>query len=523
MSVGRFVQQAKQCLQKQAEYSKLNAFVLPITSHEPLLQRCQDADDRQVNGGPLSPIDGQLVAIKENICTLHEWTTCASAILQGYQSPFSATVVEKLTAAGAVLAGKTNLDEFGMGSHCLNSIHGPVKSSWSKSGEDRTVGGSSGGSALAVGTQQCFAALGTDTGGSVRLPAAWTGTVGFKPSYGMVSRFGVVAYANSLDTVGVMARDVAAAKKVYDQICGHDPHDPTSLPPSSLSRIQTHLQQSRRNPHKFRIGIPIEYLVSELDPTIRTAWSLALHSLHKQGHTIHHISLPTTKSALSAYYVLAPAEASSNLAKYDGVRYGNKAPPSSSYSTDNNHPRGKGRNVLFSRTRGAHFGAEVQRRILLGSYTLSSTAIDNYFIRAQKVRRLVQRDFNRAFALPHPLVRPPPSPPPTTSSGAPTMSADDRETAGVDVIITPTSLRFAPLIADLEREKEEDPTRQLYEDLYTVPASLAGLPAVSVPVKAGGEKVGLQVIGQYGDDEMVLRVGRKVEELLLPTNNRLEE
>ncbi|KAI4208618.1 MAG: hypothetical protein LQ348_000095 [Seirophora lacunosa] len=459
------VQQAKQCLKKQVEYSRLNAFVLPFTSPESILQRCQDADERQANGTPLSPIDGKLIAIKDNICTLHERTTCASAFLQRYRSPFSATVVEKLNAAGAVIAGKTNLDEFGMG------------------------------------------ALGTDTGGSVRLPAAWTGTVGFKPSYGMVSRFGVVAYANSLDTVGVMAPDITTAKQVYDQIRGHDALDPTSLRPPTLSRIHTHLQQSRPEPYQVRIGVPIEYLVSELHPTIRTAWSLALQSLRKQGHTIHHISLPSTRSALSAYYVIAPAEASSNLAKYDGVRYGDKASPPSS-TDDNTDPRGKG-NVLFSRTRGAQFGAEVQRRILLGSYTLSSTAIDNYFIRAQKVRRLAQRDFNRVFALPNPLLLPPPapSPPPGTTS-------DDDGGTGVDVIIAPTSLRLAPVVADLEREKEEDPTRQFYEDLYTVPASLAGLPAVSVPVEAGGENVGLQVIGQFGDDEMVLRVGRKVEELV---------
>ncbi|KAL9013434.1 MAG: hypothetical protein Q9173_001877 [Seirophora scorigena] len=501
------VQQAKQCLKKQVEYSRLNAFVLPFTSPESVLQRCQDADERQANGTPLSPIDGKLIAIKDNICILHERTTCASAFLQRYRSPFSATVVEKLNAAGAVIAGKTNLDEFGMGSHSVNSVHGPVKPPWSERGKGRTAGGSSGGSALAVGTKQCFAALGTDTGGSVRLPAAWTGTVGFKPSYGMVSRFGVVAYANSLDTVGVMAPDITTAKQVYSQIRGHDALDPTSLRPPTLSRIHTHLQQSRPEPHQVRIGVPLEYLVSELHPTIRTAWSLALQSLRKRGHTIRHISLPSTRSALSAYYVIAPAEASSNLAKYDGVRYGDKASPPSS-TDDNTNLRGKG-NVLFSRTRGAQFGVEVQRRILLGSYALSSTAIDNYFIRAQKVRRLAQRDFNRVFALPHPLLLPPPAPSPPPG----TTSDDDRGT-GVDVIIAPTSLRLAPVVADLEREKDEDPTRQFYEDLYTVPASLAGLPAVSVPVEAGGENVGLQVIGQFGDDETVLRVGRKVEELV---------
>lgn len=263
----------------------------------------------------------------------------------------------------------------------------------------------------------------------------------------------------------------------------------------------------------MRVGIPLEYLVSELHPSIRNAWSLTLAGLEKQGHIIHHISLPSTKSALSAYYVIAPAEASSNLAKYDGVRYGNKAStsPSSPSSLSLGERRDKG-SPLFSPTRGAHLGPEVRRRILLGSYTLSSTAIDNFFIRAQKVRRLVQDDFNRAFALSHPLLphphhqTPPISAEPTSSTG----------NEGVDVIITPTSIRPAPLLAELIGEREGDPASQFYEDLYTVPASLAGLPAVSVPVEGDDgshEKVGMQIIGQFGDDDLVLRVGRDVEKL----------
>ncbi|KAL8929057.1 MAG: hypothetical protein Q9208_001500 [Pyrenodesmia sp. 3 TL-2023] len=432
-------------------------------------------------------------------------------MLQGYQSPFAATVVEKLQAAGAIITGKTNLDEFGMGSHSINSIHGPVKSAWSKPGKEWTVGGSSGGSALAVQTGQCSAALGTDTGGSIRLPAAWTGTVGFKPSYGIVSRWGVVPYANSLDTVGVIARDITRVKLIYGS---YDPRDPTSI--IHRSRIRWHIKRSRvRPPYPLRIGIPLEYLVSELHVSVRNAWSLTLARLKQQGHTIHHISLPSTKSALSAYYVIAPAEASSNLAKYDGVRYGHKASPSpspsapSSSSPDERRDKG---NPLFSPTRGAHLGPEVRRRILLGSYTLSSTAIDNYFIRAQKVRRLVQDDFNHAFALSHPLL-------PHPHLQTPSISAEPTSSTGfegVDVIITPTSLRPAPLLAELIAEREGDPARQFYDDLYTVPASLAGLPAVSVPVE-GGEgsqgNVGMQIMGQFGDDDLVLRVGRDVEKL----------
>ncbi|KAL9604364.1 MAG: hypothetical protein Q9219_000552 [cf. Caloplaca sp. 3 TL-2023] len=506
MSFGRLTQQAKRCLTKQSELSRLNAFTQLSTDHESILHGCQTADERHAIGQPLSAIDGQLVAIKDNICTSIQPTTCASAMLQGFQSPFPATVVEKLEASGAIVVGKTNLDEFGMGSHTVNSMLGPVKSLCSLAGQERSVGGSSGGSALAVGTEQCFAALGTDTGGSVRLPAAWTGTVGFKPSYGMVSRWGVVAYANSLDTVGVIARTVQAAKRVYDQIKGHDPHDPTSISPSSRSRIQIHLN-SRTKSRPLRIGIPREYLVSELHPSIRAAWSRALESLQKKfSHSIHHISLPTTKSALSAYYVLAPAEASSNLAKYDGVRYGNRAPKTTSTSDPS-----RGNNVLFSSTRYHNFGPEVRRRILLGSYTLSSTAIDNYFIRAQKVRRLVQDDFNRVFAMSHPLL-------PAGSTSDSTHLPEKEKCEGVDVIVSPTSLNLPPLLSDLERDYERDPASQFYEDLYTVPASLAGLPAISVPApmvegQEKWEKIGLQIVGQYGDDELVLDVAREMEEI----------
>ncbi|KAL8907867.1 MAG: hypothetical protein Q9171_005670 [Xanthocarpia ochracea] len=509
MSLGRIGQQAKQCLKNQVEYRHLNAFVPLTTCLESTLQDCEKADERHQNGNTLSIIDGQLIAIKDNICTSDQPTTCASAMLQGFHSPFPATVVERLKASGAVVAGKTNLDEFGMGqvpklksgprSHSFNSIHGPVKSSWTILEDSRSVGGSSGGSALAVQTGQCFAALGTDTGGSVRLPAAWTGTVGFKPSYGMVSRWGVVAYANSLDTVGVIGRSVEAAKQVYNVIKGYDPRDPTSIPSLTRSRIQSHLSRRLTIKH-FRIGVPREYLLKELHPFIHTHWSLALQSLQRKGHSVHSISLPTTKAALAAYYVLAPAEASSNLAKYDGVRYGNKA----------SNDRDKS-DVLFSSTRGQNFGAEVRRRILLGSYTLSSTAINNYFIRAQKVRRLVQDDFNTVFAMKHPLLEHPKE---TTSSSSSTKEAEEEN--GVDIIITPTSLNLPPLLSSLRDVDDGDPTKQFQEDVYTVPASLAGLPAISVPVPTSGwQQVGLQVMSQYGDDEMVLDAARELEGALL--------
>ncbi|KAL8804769.1 MAG: hypothetical protein Q9182_002361 [Xanthomendoza sp. 2 TL-2023] len=499
MSLGRI---AQQCLKNQAKHTNLNAFVPSTPNPDAVLRRCQEADERRKQCKSLSSIDGHLIAIKDNICTSDQPTTCASAMLQGFISPFSATVVEKLKAAGVVIAGKTNLDEFGMGSHSINSVHGPVISSTE---DRRSVGGSSGGSALAVATEQCFAALGTDTGGSVRLPAAWTGTVGFKPSYGMVSRWGVVAYANSLDTVGVIARNVEEAKQVYDIIKGHDPRDPSSLSALTHSRIEARLA-SRPEKQSFRIGVPKEYLLAELHPSIHTHWSTALGCLRRKGHSIHLISLPTTKAALSAYYVLAPAEASSNLAKYDGVRYGNKA------SIDRDQS-----NVLFSHTRGQNLGAEVRRRILLGSYTLSSTAIDNYFIRAQKVRRMVQDDFNRVFALPHPLLPHPATSPPSSSSieSPPTETQNE----GVDIILTPTSLNLPPLLSSFQEDiTDNNPTKQFQEDIYTVPASLAGLPAISVPVPVAGnndwQHVGLQLVGQYGDDTRVLKAAGALEGVL---------
>lgn len=314
----------------------------------------------------------------------------------------------------------------------------------------------------------------------------------------------------------VLSACFASNKCLTDRICGHDARDPTSVTIGCRNRIDSHIMRSRPGPpHSWRIGVPLEYLVSELHPSVRNAWSLALASLRKQGHTIHHISLPSTKAALSAYYVIAPAEASSNLAKYDGVRYGNRVPLSPSASAAPSPPPDGGRdksNPLFSPTRGTQLGSEVRRRILLGSYTLSSTALDNYFIRAQKVRRLVQDDFNRVFALPHPLL-PHPHPQEALDSADPTPSSRKE---GVDVIITPTSVRPPPLLAELNAEMEEDPARQFYDDLYTVPASLAGLPAVSVPVEGDEgphEKVGIQIMGQYGDDDLVLRVGKDVENL----------
>ncbi|KAJ5667908.1 uncharacterized protein N7477_006478 [Penicillium maclennaniae] len=401
-----------------------------------------------------------------------------------------------------VVAGKTNLDEFGMGSHSTNSRFGPVNNSRrDDSGHDLSAGGSSGGSAVAVAADQCYAALGTDTGGSVRLPAAYTGTVGFKPSYGLISRWGVVAYANSLDTVGIIGKRTSRVQDVFRILNQHDARDPTSLPTSTRSRILSQLQAprlaSRLTSTPLRIGFPIEYNISELTPSVRRAWLQSLTHLQEQGHTIHSVSLPATKHALSAYYVLAPAEASSNLSKYDGVRYGTRAEGPDS----DGQPDG----YLYANTRGRGFGDEVKRRILLGTFSLSADAMDNYFIQAQRVRRLVQQDFNAVFAAEHPLA----------AAQDASLSAEQ-----VDVLVCPTAPSSPPRLSDVTGPSSGSSSLDAYvNDVFTVPASLAGLPAISVPVtnshsshdSGAGDLAGIQVVGQYGDDELVMKVGGLLE------------
>ncbi|KAF2084971.1 A subunit of glutamyl-tRNA amidotransferase [Saccharata proteae CBS 121410] len=488
------LREAERFLANQASRASLNAFI-SRPSAESVLRQVQDAEAREeAEKGPLT---GRLIAIKDNICTTTLPTTAASRLLSNYTSPYSATAVSQLLAAGAILAGKTNLDEFGMGSHNHNSFFGPVTQE-SQHANPRSAGGSSGGSAVAISTSQCWAALGTDTGGSVRLPAAYTGTVGFKPSYGLISRWGVLAYANSLDTVGVMASSVGVAQAVTAVIAAtHDPKDPTSLLPSTRARIaeqQARIREQRRGEGgKLRIGIPIDYNIAELTPAVRSAWIRTLAELSSRGHTLHPVELPSTRLALAAYYVLAPAEASSNLAKYDGVRYGTRA----------EGPDADGENVLFARTRGQGFGEEVRRRVLLGAYTLSAEARDSYFIQAQRVRRVVQDEFDGVFRAGNVLRE----------------GKGEVVEEGVDVLVCPTATGAAPRMDEVRAMSEVE---GYAGDVFTVPASLAGLPAVSVPVKAGEERrvaveedvhVGMQVIGQFGADEVVFEAARVIEEM----------
>ncbi|KAI7281710.1 amidase signature enzyme [Hortaea werneckii] len=478
-------------------YNHHNAIVVEAPHH-------QSQDVGNVSG----PLAGKPIAIKDNIVTRDLPTTAASKVLSGFTSPFDATVVRLLRENGALISSKTNLDEFGMGSHSQHSHIGSVNSSFSRDGQPLSAGGSSGGSAVAVATGQAWAALGTDTGGSVRLPAAYTGLVGFKPSYGMLSRWGVIQYANSLDTVGVLARKVEDARRVFRSLNAWCKEDPTSLPTSLREKLKG---KGSGQKTRLRIGVPAEYNIEELSPPVRAAYSRTLSALQSAGHTLHAISLPSTRRALSAYYILAPAEASSNLAKYDGVRYGHRTSsgPDAAPTTQNL--------PLYAQTRGEAFGAEVQRRILLGAYTLSSEALSNYFIQAQRVRRLVQQDFDRVFAQPNPLH--------DDHNGSGSAAVGSREEPDeadvVDVILTPTAPTLPPTLEEVRRQS---PVESYMNDVFTVPASLAGLPAVSVPVSLDSEErrglgegdvesVGLQCIGQFGDDEAVLSAAEIIEGL----------
>ncbi|KAI9692047.1 MAG: Glu-AdT subunit A [Bogoriella megaspora] len=479
-------QHVARCLSNIENYAALNAWtslaVLRGDTSSPIAPEARPSNQGSLNG--------KLIGVKDNICTKDLPTTAGSALLKPFTSSYDATVVEKLREHGAILAGKTNLDEFGMGSHSLYSCFGSVKN---PQDEDVSAGGSSGGSAVTVATDQCWAAIGTDTGGSVRLPAAYTGVVGFKPSYGLISRWGVIAYANSLDTVGILAKRVSTIQDIFRAVSVYDPKDPTSLTPKTRKRFA---EVASKGETTLRIGVPLEYNISELSPTVHQAWYITLLSLQRMGHTIHPVSLPTTTSALSAYYVLAPAEASSNLAKYDGVRYGRRAEGSD----------GDSNSVLFAKTRGEGFGDEVKRRIVLGAYTLSAKAIGNYFIQAQRVRRKVQEDFDGVFrALNHLRVH----------------DFEDQREEGqgkVDLLVCPTAPTLPP---SLESLRSQSPVDAYTNDVFTVPASLAGLPAVSVPVHVGNgdglkgsetSQTGMQVIGQLGDDELVLQLARQMEE-----------
>ncbi|KAI0793712.1 amidase signature enzyme [Fomes fomentarius] len=449
------------------------------------------------------PLTGLRLAVKDNICTKLLPTTCSSNMLESFTSPFDATAVALLSDNGAEIVGKANCDEFGMGSLNVYSVHGAVINPFGLRGplkeERRSAGGSSGGSAAAVAAHLCDAALGTDTGGSVRLPASYCGVVGLKPSYGVISRWGVVSFADSLDCVGILARDIRTVRNVYEPLASYDVRDPTAAPPHVRARAaefnQAHFGLVKEDTLTgLRIGVPQEYFPSELEGGVVDSVRRVIQQLQSRGATIVPISLPSTRYALSAYYVISSAEASSNLARYDGIEYGTRVepPPGASLTKTAN---------VYAYTRSHGFGEEVQRRILLGTYALSADAFENYFLQAQRVRKLVKADFDRVFCVPNAL---------DSTSGC------SRESGGVHVLIHPSAIRTAPPLPDPAGTNPQEPSSTLdayVQDVMTVPASLAGLPALSVPGGNGvdGWPIGVSVVGQWGSDELVLRVGEVIE------------
>ncbi|MBI5290441.1 MAG: Asp-tRNA(Asn)/Glu-tRNA(Gln) amidotransferase subunit GatA [Chloroflexi bacterium] len=442
----------------EAHNPALNAF-LTVTG-EWALELARRADGR-IQSGAASPLTGIPLAIKDVICVQGVPATAGSLILKGYRPPYHATVIEKLLAAGVVILGKTNTDEFAMGSSTENSAYGVTHNPWDPT---RVPGGSSGGSAAAVAAGLAFGALGSDTGGSVRQPAAFCGVVGLKPSYGRVSRYGLIAFASSLDQIGVFARTAEDAALLLGAIAGHDPRDGTSMPtpvPDYAAQLQSGGSpvggQSLRG---LRVGLPKEYFVSGVEADVSTAVSAAVKVLEGLGAQAREVSLPHTEQALSVYYIIAPAEASANLARFDGVRYGARADAPTLWDE-------------YRQTRGAGFGAEVKRRIMLGTYALSTGYYDAYYLQAQKVRTLIKGDFDSAF--------------------------DD-----VDVIACPTS----PTTAFKIGEKADDPLAMYLADVFTLPANLAGIAGVSVNCgfDRAGLPVGLQLLGPAFIEDRLLRV-----------------
>ncbi|KAJ2188907.1 Trimeric GatFAB AmidoTransferase(AdT) complex subunit [Coemansia sp. RSA 353] len=470
----------------------LNDTYEAISVHNPRLNalpHIHPLDPTQEVNGPLS---GWSFAVKSNIASPLP-TTCASSMLSSYTSPFSATAVTKLEHAGARMIGTSNMDEFGMGSLNQSSVHGPAHNLHPENGNVlHSPGGSSGGSAAAVAARMCRVALGSDTGGSVRLPASWCGVVGFKPSYGRVSRYGLVSYASSLDSVGILARSTQDIRHTFNIISAPDPHDMTCMSKSLRSRIDT-LCASREwishntiasEPLKgVRVGVPSEFWVDELSPSAIDAWKRGAAKLESLGCDVIPVSLPHTPHTLPAYYTLALAEASSNLARFDGIRFGTRHPPTQSTRAS----------LKYAQTRTMGFGDEVKRRILLGTFVMSARAYENYYLPSQRIRRLVQREFNRIFAMPNALC--------TTNT-----KTDARNVDKVDAILFPTATDTAPV------QGSNNGLSAYVNDVMTVSANMAGIPAISVPFGlCEGMPLGLQIAAQYGDDDLVLRIARHLE------------
>ena len=448
----------------QEHYERIAAIDGEIHSYlaltrERAITQAERVDAAAKAGDPLGPLAGVPVGIKDVLAMRGVPTTAGSRFLRGYHPPYDATVVAKLEAAGAVLLGKLNCDEFAMGSSNENSAYGPVRNPRAM---DRVPGGSSGGSAAAVAAGLCVASLGTDTGGSIRQPAAFCGVVGVLPTYGRVSRYGLIAFASSLDRVGPFTRSVADASVMLEVLAGPDAMDSTASPQPAVSFSA----EAAKGVEGLRIGVPEEYFGEGLHPEIRSSIERVLDELRSAGCTISKVSLPHTRYAVPTYYVLATAEASSNLSRFDGVRFGLRAEDSNTLS------------AMFRNTRDEGFGAEVKRRILLGTYVLSAGYYDAYYRKAQQVRTLLTRDFVEAFTQ-------------------------------VDAIVAPVT----PTPAFKLGEKTDDPLQMYLEDIYSVAASLAGICGMSVPCgeTLAGLPVGVQVLGSHFDEATMLRVGAAIE------------
>ncbi len=438
----------------------LNAFITETPEHA--LEQAKASDGR-IRAGGAGAMEGIPIGMKDLFCTEGILTTAASHILDGFKPPYESTVSANLKAAGAVTLGKTNLDEFAMGSSNMTSHYGAVTNPWRRRGDPAALvpGGSSGGSAAAVAGRLCMAATGTDTGGSIRQPAAFCGITGIKPTYGRCSRWGIVAFASSLDQAGPMTRTVRDAAIMLGAMAGHDAKDSTSAP-VPVPDFEKALTGDIRG---LKVGIPREYRPDGLNAEVARMWDQGIAWLKDAGATPVDIGLPHTKYALATYYIIAPAEASSNLARYDGVRFGLRV-------------EGETLDDMYMKTRAQGFGKEVRRRILIGTYALSAGYYDAYYLKAQKVRSMIARDFREAFG-------------------------------AVDVILTPT----APSAAFAQGDKMDDPITMYLNDVFTVPTSLAGLPGLSLPagLSAEGLPLGLQIIGRPFDEETVLRVGEVME------------
>ena len=430
-----------------------------VTVTEAVAQAQADAvDAARSRGETLSPLAGIPLALKDNLCTLGIETTCSSKILRGFLPPYSATVVDKLQAAGSVFVGKANLDEFAMGSSTENSAFGTSHNPWDL---ETVPGGSSGGSTAAVAAGEAFWALGSDTGGSIRQPAAFCGVVGLKPTYGRVSRYGLIAFASSLDQIGPITKDVHDAALLMNVLSGHDPMDSTSID----QRVPDYTKSLTRDVKGLRIGVPKEYFGEGIAPAVVSAVRTAIAQLVSMGATAEEISLPHTEYALPTYYIIAPAEASSNLARYDGVRFGHRT------ARATNHVD------LFEKTREEGFGPEVKQRIMIGTYALSAGYYDAFYVKAQQVRTLIKQDFDKAFG-------------------------------HCDVILTPTAPTVAFGIGAVS-----DPLVMKQNDILTIPANMAGIPAISLPCGfSNGLPIGLQIMAPAFGEEVLFRAAYAYEQ-----------